>query len=147
MHLQEEKALLKQIKKDPQAFSFLYDQYYTPIFAYALRRTGQYELARDIAAETFLKAFQKINAFQWRSISVSAWLYRIATNEVNLYFRGSRYIPSSIDDAGLYLPYEEGIETEAALAKAFSEHREFTAIQQQLLRLDIKYQEIISLRQ
>jgi len=147
MHLQEEKALLKQIQKDPQAFSILYDHYYTPIFAYVLRRLGQYELARDITAETFLKAFQKINSFQWREIPVSTWLYRIATNEMNLYFRNSKYKPSSIEDLNLYLPYEEGIETEkAALAKAFRENKEFMAVQQHLLRLDIKYQEVISLR-
>lgn len=147
MHLQEEKALLRQIKTDPQAFSILYDHYYTPIFAYVLRRLARYEPARDITAETFLKAFQKINAFQWREISISAWLYRIATNEMNLYFRSSKYKPASIDNMKIYLPYEEGIETEkAALAKAFRENKEFTAVQQQLLRLDIKYQEVISLR-
>lgn len=147
MHLQEEKDLLRRIKRDPQAFSVLYDAYYMPIFAYVLRRLGQYELARDVTAETFLKAFQKINAFQWRNIPVSTWLYRIATNEVNLYFRGSKYRPSSIEEANLYLPYEEGIETEkAALEQAFKEHKEFTIIQQQLFKLDIKYQEVIALR-
>jgi len=147
MHLQEEKALLKQIQKDPQAFSILYDHYYTPIFAYVLRRLGQYELARDITAETFLKAFQKINSFQWREIPVSTWLYRIATNESLSFLRNSKYKPSSIEDLNLYLPYEEGIETEkAALAKAFRENKEFMAVQQHLLRMDIKYQEVISLR-
>jgi RNA polymerase sigma-70 factor (ECF subfamily) len=66
---------------------------------------------------------------------------------MNLYFRGSKYKPSSIHDVHIYLPYEEGIETEkAALAKAFQENKEFMAVQQQLLRMDIKYQEVISLR-
>ena len=147
MHLEEEKELLRQSKKDPQAFSILYDHHYTPIFAYALRRIGQYELARDVTAETFLKAFQKINAFEWRNIPLSAWLYRIATNEINLCFRAEKYKPSALEDANIYLPYEEGIETEkAALAKAFQENKEFMTIQQQLLDLDIKYQEVISLR-
>lgn len=79
------------------------------------------------------------------NIPVSTWLYRIATNEINLYFRRNKYKPSALED--IHLVYEEGIETEkAALAKAFRENKEFMVIQQQLLRIDIKYQEVISLR-
>jgi len=145
----DEKELLIRIRKDPQLFSVLYDRYYTPIFAYVFRRLGNYESARDLTAESFLKAFQKINSFQWRAISVSSWLYRIATNEINNYFRKSKYKPSRLEDIQLHqhLQYEEGLETEkASLEKAFRENREFTTVQQQLLLLDISYQEIIALR-
>jgi RNA polymerase sigma factor (sigma-70 family) len=144
-----EKELLRQIKKDPQAFALIYDEYYNPIFSYAFRRLGDYDLARDVTAETFLKAYQKIGVFEWRNIPISAWLFRIATNEINLYFRHSKYSPARIDDTGLHLhlPYEEGIETEkAALEKALQENKEFLMVQTQLLRLDLKYQEVIALR-
>ena len=149
MRLEHEKALIMRIKKDPNAFSRIYDDYYTPIFAYVFRRLGDYELAKDVTAETFLKAFQKIGRFQWRDIPVSTWLYRIASNEVNIYFRRPKYKPSYTADVNLhlYLPYEEGIETEkAALEKAFKESKEFATIQQQLLMMDTKYQEVIALR-
>jgi RNA polymerase sigma-70 factor, ECF subfamily len=149
MHSEEEKELLQRIKKDPQAFAVLYDRYYNPLFAYVFRRLGVYETARDITAEVFLKAFHKIGQFEWRSIPVSAWLYRIASNEINLSFRQSKYKPRFIEDVNLhqYLQHEDGVETEkAALEKAFLENKEFVAVQRALLQLDAKYQEVIALR-
>jgi RNA polymerase sigma-70 factor, ECF subfamily len=149
MHSEDEKELLRRIKKDAQQFAVLYDRYYNPIFAYVFRRLANYETSRDITAEVFLKAFHKIGQFEWRSIPLSAWLYRIASNEINLSCRKSKYKPSFIDDVNLhaYLQYENGIETErAALEKAFSENKEFVAVQRALLQLDHKYQEVIALR-
>lgn len=149
MHLPDEKELLKRIRTDPQAFSILYDHHYNSIFAYIFRRLGHYETARDIAAETFLKAFQHIGRFQWKSIPLSSWLFRIASNEINAYLRKSKYKPTCLEDMALrfYLSYEEGIETEkASLEKAFRENEEFVTVQQQLLQLDLKYQEVIALR-
>ena len=149
MTADEEKELLKLINKDPQAFAVLYDNYYNPIFSYVFRRLGNYDLSKDITAETFLKAVQKIGSFTWRGIPISAWLYRIASNEINLYLRHKKYIPENIDDIGLryFLQYEEGIETEkAALEKAMQEHKQFAEVQQQLTQLNVKYQEVIALR-
>ena len=149
MHLPNEKELVRRIKNDPQTFAIVYDAYYTAIFAYIFRRLGNYELAKDVTAETFLKAYQNIATFYWRNISLSSWLYRIATNETNQCFRKSKYKPSCIEDINLhlYLPYEEGVETEkASLEKAFQENQEFVTIQQQLTLLDTKYQEVIALR-
>ncbi len=149
MPLSNEKELVKRIKKDPQAFALIYDEHYHSIFSYVFRRLGNYDLAKDVTAETFLKAYQKIGVFQWRNIPISAWLFRIATNEINLYFRHSKYSPECLDDTNLYLhlPYEEGIETEkAALEKTLQENNEFLMIQKQLLELDTKYQEVIALR-
>jgi RNA polymerase sigma-70 factor (ECF subfamily) len=67
MHL-DEKELLQQIRDDPQLFALIYDNHYNAIFSYAFRRLANYDLARDITAECFLKAYQKINSFAWRNI-------------------------------------------------------------------------------
>jgi len=145
----EEKELLKLINKDPQAFAVLYDNYYNPIFAYAFRRLANYDLSKDITAETFLKAFLKIGSFVWRGIPISAWLYRIASNEINLYLRNKKYTPANINDAGLrnFFQYEEGIETEkAALEQAMKEYKQFSDVQKHLSHFDLKYQEVIALR-
>ena len=145
----EEKELLRQIKKDPQIFGLLYDEYYNPIFSYVFRRLGIYDLSKDITAETFLKAYQKIGSFVWRGIPVSAWFYRIASNEINIYLRQKKYHPSYFDDAGLrdVLAYDEGIETEkAALENTLKENKAFLQIQEGLKLLDAKYGEVIALR-
>jgi RNA polymerase sigma-70 factor, ECF subfamily len=91
MDLDEERELVRQAQKDPDAFAELYDVYYPKIFGYVLRRSANLEAAQDITSETFLKALRKLWQFQWRSISFSFWLYKIATNEVNQYFRKAEY--------------------------------------------------------
>ena len=148
MPLDHEEELIRRVKQDPQAFAFVYDQHYHSIFSYVFRRLANYEAARDVTAETFLKGFQKIDAFEWRSIPISAWLFRIATNEINLFFRQAKYRPACLDtNLHRYLRYEEGVETEkAALEQALKESNDFLMIQKQLLDLDTKYQEVIALR-
>ncbi len=147
MQPENEKELLKRIKKDPQAFALIYDEHYNAIFSYVFRRLGNYDIAKDVVAESFLKAFQKIGSFEWKNVPISAWLYRIATNEINLHFRQSKKNQTGDLDISLYLPYEPGIETEkAALEKALAELQEFLVIQKQLLLLDAKYQDVIALR-
>lgn len=89
MNPEQEKALIEQCRADPAAFGQVFDSWYKPVFGYVMRRTADYDVSKDIAAETFLKAFLKINTFRWRGISLSAWLYRIATNELNQYYRSS----------------------------------------------------------
>ena len=144
-----ERELLRQIKKDPQVFALIYEQHYNAIFSYAFRRLANYDLARDITAECFLKAFQKIDSFAWRNIPVSAWLFRIATNEINSYFRNSKkYAAGFLNETYLFhMPYDEGVEREKeAMQKALEETREFSTIQKHLSNLDVKYQEVIALR-
>lgn len=96
MDPKKETLLIEQCRTDPAAFGQVFDIWYIPVFGYIMRRTADYDLSKDIAAETFLKAFLKINNFQWRGISLSAWLYRIATNELNQFYRNNRYKPQSL---------------------------------------------------
>ena len=83
----DETDLLDRIRQQPGSFSELFQLYYKQIFGYVFRRTGNFDDTADIAADTFLKAFRHIHNFKYNGISVKVWLYRIATNELNLYFR------------------------------------------------------------
>ncbi|GFP40212.1 RNA polymerase sigma factor, partial [Candidatus Hakubella thermalkaliphila] len=102
----EEKELVARARHNPEAFGRLYDQNYRAILNYILRRTGDVELAQDITAETFVKALSNMGRFQWQGISFSAWLYRIATNEIARYFRKGAYQTVSME----YLREEQGFE-------------------------------------
>jgi len=83
--------LLANIKTNPADFSELFKLYYKPIFGYILRRTCDFDDTADIAADTFFKAFRHINNFSYKGIPVKVWLYRIATNEVNIYNRDKMF--------------------------------------------------------
>ncbi|MCE5300834.1 MAG: sigma-70 family RNA polymerase sigma factor, partial [Spirochaetia bacterium] len=94
-----ERQLIECAKKDPQAFGLLYDKYYDRILRYAMYRTGSAEAGRDITSETFFKALKHIGSFRWKGFPFSSWLYRIAGNEIKMYFRKKSYEPVSFEAA------------------------------------------------
>ena len=145
----DEADLLDRIRNRPESFAELFKMYYQPIFGYIIRRTGSFDDSADIAAETFLKAFQYIHRYRYRGIAVKVWLYRIATNEINLYFRNklkhnSIFERIDIEDKKIFEDYlaEDRKEIEAELQK----HEQFLTIQMELKKLPVKYQEVIALR-
>ncbi len=91
--IQEELAWVERAKRNPEHFQYLYEKYAQAIFYFVFRRTNEAEVAEDITSQTFLKALEKLHTFQDRGVPFSAWLYKIATNEVNLYYRKSQTIP------------------------------------------------------
>jgi len=151
MDLSEEKELVRQAQKAPDAFAKLYDQYYPKIFGYILRRTANLEAAQDITSETFFNALRKLWQFRWRNISFSSWLYKIATNEINQYFRKAEYKKSlsleELQEQGFepissHDPESELIEAQEQL----KQYQDFLEIQGKIVRLPAKYQEVIALR-
>lgn len=146
-----EQTLLREIKDDPRKFGEIYDAFYGRIFAYAFRRTTNYDAARDIAAETFLKAYAGIGKFTWRNISILSWLYRIAINELNRYLNSRRYSPESLnriqEEYGFDITDHTNAETERILLEEeLAKHRDFVKMNDRIKKLDMKYQEVISLR-
>jgi len=60
MDLEREKELVERAKKDTEAFGELYEQYYSKIFSYVLRRTARIEIAQDVTSEVFFKALKNL---------------------------------------------------------------------------------------
>ena len=149
--MDEEQVLVAKAKKDPAAFGRLYDHYQPQIFNYIYRRTGDFELANDMTSEVFLKAYTKVWTFRWQQISIKAWFYRIATNEVKMYFRKNDYRPASLDALRTATGFEvtdtgHFLEEKMAAEQKMQEHQKFIAIQAVLKTLPVKYQEVIALR-
>lgn len=74
-------------KLDPAQFDVLYEKYYKSIFVFIYRRTGNEDLSADITSQVFLKALLNIKKYEFKGVPFSAWLFRIAFNEINMYFR------------------------------------------------------------
>ena len=144
---QQEKKLIEMAQQNPADFQHLFNKYYDTIFNYALRRTGDVYLADDVAANTFLKAFDQIKNYQWRGISFSAWLYRIATNEVAQGYRKSkRTIPLSSEIA---VRLKDDRSSDSALLEAedlIARNEKFKQIHAAISCLKIKYQTALTLR-
>ena len=147
MELEEQRQLVEKAKNDMLAFGELYEQYYSPILGYILRRTGRWEIAQDITSEVFYKALNNLHQFRWRDVPFSSWLYRIAGNEVVNYFRNNHNhssldnISDSISDPDSTVE-NEIIEAEAEIKR----HEDYLALHESISKLPAKYQEVITLR-
>jgi RNA polymerase sigma-70 factor (ECF subfamily) len=60
------------------------------IFRFLLKRHCELTLAEEITAQTFLKAITNIKSFHYREGGFSSWLYKIALNESNSYYRKNK---------------------------------------------------------
>lgn len=65
--------------RDPQYWGTLYEKYRQPTFLLCMRIVRNVEEAKDLAAETFIKAFEHLERFK-PGHPFLPWLSRIATN-------------------------------------------------------------------
>ena len=145
--MQNERHIIEKARTHPEAFGQLYDAYYPKIFGYLFRITGDYFVACDISSETFLKAWLHLGSFHWKGISISSWLFKIATNELNQYFRRKKYRPHLLTELSgtdwLSLNAQESAD-ETQVKRDFDD--EFRNVLQKLKSLPPKYQKVIALR-
>lgn len=151
MDLQEEKQLIERAKTDPLAFGELYDLYYSKIFNYILRRVGEAATATDITSDVFFKVMKNLAKFEWRGIPFSSWIYKIASNEINNYFRRKRFWFLSLDtlfeDHGFEVVDKGDLQEDYIEAqKQLERNEDFKQMQKLLKKLSQKYQEVIILR-
>ena len=152
MDKKSEKELVEEARRDPKAFGAIFDLYHVKILKYAAYRTGNAEAARDITSEAFFKTLNKLWQFKWSGASFSAWLYRIASNEVNMYFRSKKYEPSSLDelmekDPSYEAPSKSDLAAELEEAqKSIDRNSLFKLVHAELVKLPPAYQEALSMR-
>ncbi len=86
--MQDEESLIRRAQqRDQEAFAQLYEQHFDRIYRYVALRIGDKIEAEDMTQQVFLNALQSISSFKWKGIPVSAWLFRIAHNQVVDYLR------------------------------------------------------------
>src|SRR3990172_7012965 len=71
------------------AFVQLYQSYYTRVFAYVYSRVGNVELAKDLTAEAFERAYLKGHGLR-QAAAYQSWLFMIAKNIIMGHFRKQR---------------------------------------------------------
>jgi RNA polymerase sigma-70 factor, ECF subfamily len=136
----EERSLLLQLPKNPEAFLPLYQHYFPRVFGYVAYRVGSKQDAEDITADIFLRVIQSIGRFEYRGAgSFATWVYRIAHNAVQQFYRvQNRKQTVQIDDQ---------LESAGQLLDELLLHKEQVArLNRALCLLTPRRQEIISLR-
>ena len=90
---------LTQIQKaqnDPREFAPIYNRYYNEIFIYISRRVEDHDMVADITSKTFTNCLSSLHKFKYMGVPFSAWLYKIAINEVRQFFRQRKNLPRMV---------------------------------------------------
>jgi len=86
--VQDEESLVRRAQQhDQEAFAQLYETNFDKIYRYVTLRIGNRTEAEDVTQQVFLNALRSISSFKWKGTPFSAWLFRIAHNQVVDYLR------------------------------------------------------------
>ncbi len=78
---------VQRAQQNPAHFRGLYERYHEPIFRFIFKRTVDEVLSGDLTAQVFLKALQNLSNYAYKGVPFSAWLFRIASNEIAQHYR------------------------------------------------------------
>jgi RNA polymerase sigma-70 factor (ECF subfamily) len=89
--VQDEENLVRRAQQnDQEAFAQLYEEYFDRIYRYITLKIGDAVEAEDLTQQVFLNSLRSISSFRWKGRPFSAWLYRIAHNQVVDHLRKKR---------------------------------------------------------
>src|SRR5207248_8104880 len=126
---------------EPEAFAGLFDRHFDAVHGYAQRRVGP-DLADEIAAETFTRAFDRRRSFDAEREDARPWLLGIAANLLRRHWRTERRrLAAYARSAPVGSPATEspGIEVVAALDSLSKDERETLFL---YAVADLSYEEI-----
>ncbi|GAB4131594.1 MAG: sigma-70 family RNA polymerase sigma factor [Bacteroidia bacterium] len=94
-----EEAEIEAARGNPAKFAPLYDRYYERILRFVYQRVETKDDAYDITSQVFMAALENLSKYKSQGVPFSAWLFRIAINELNRFYRKSNVrLAVSIDD-------------------------------------------------
>ncbi len=126
--MEEPEAVSRMRAGDVRAFAEMVREFQAPIVRYLFRLTGDEELARDLAQDTFVQAYGSLVRTR-PGLSLKAWLYRIATNNALRHFRRKALLS--------FEPFDEGRHGDAGSDTA-QEAADREAVRQALLKVPEK---------
>ena len=91
----QDEVIRRAQRGDQAAFALIVDTYQTPIFNYILRTVGDRGLAEDLTQEVFLRVYQSLPRFSFRS-KFTTWLFQVTKNRVLDELRASERRPRSV---------------------------------------------------
>jgi RNA polymerase sigma-70 factor (ECF subfamily) len=141
---------IKRAKKDVSAFDYLYQKYFPKINNFVYHRVFDDGIRHEIVSNVFYKAMLKIkqfSIFDSKQSNFSAWLYRIAINEINQYYRNcKREGKISAAVKWNFQDFQEDNETEVSYEKLYEKMKLLNQEEQTLLTLrffeKMRYKEI-----
>jgi RNA polymerase sigma-70 factor (ECF subfamily) len=138
--MESEKTLLAGLRDlDPQVISKIHEIYFPSVYRYAHYRTGDEEVAEDLASEAFIRLLEAVHAGRGPNTSLRGWLMGTISNLVNDYYRKVYNKPSH--------PLYEGLEAPNGNPESLSEKRtQHKILRWGLSKLTPDQQHVLALR-
>lgn len=137
--LTDEEMIRQYFSQQPnQCFETLYKRYVSKVYQRCLFITKDSEKAQDFTHDIFIKAFDKLDAFQQRS-SFSTWLNSIAYNYCADQLRLSKRLNTTPIDTGLEANLSESREL-------IMEEESIQVVRQAIASLSPKEQALLQLK-
>jgi RNA polymerase sigma factor (sigma-70 family) len=96
-----DEQLLLGTDRDPENFGVFYRRHERVVLGFFVRATGRGELAVDLAAETFARAFESRRSFDPRRGGARAWLYGVARHVLAASLERGRVEAAARDRLGM----------------------------------------------
>ncbi len=149
-------SVLMQSRAQPEVFASLYSELSPAILRYFAHQTRDAQVALDLTAETFAKAFENRARFRGSSGGEAAgWLWTIARNELRMYWRSRNVELAAIRRLGINRPeasddelqrIDELVTLEGARGKISEAFAALSPDQQEAIRMhvidELEYEEI-----
>ncbi len=87
----------KVLQGDTNAFAYLINKYKDMVYTIAIKIVKSHEDAEEVAQDSFLKAYEKLDSFKGNS-KFSTWLYTIVYRNSITKIRKKKVATSDIDD-------------------------------------------------
>lgn len=147
LQISEEIKDIEKARENPRAFSVLYTRYYRDIYLFVYKRVSDKEDTEDLVSHIFIKAMHHLPKYEFRGLPFSSWLFRIASNEVNLFFRRSKKIRCvSLENSGVERikeDLEENISIDTFILAAILEFLR----EEEVELLELRYFESLSVKE
>lgn len=139
--LEKENLLIDEAKSNPEKFAAIYDKYVEQIYRYVYRRVNDQATAEDLVSQTFYDALSHLKSYQFKGYPFSAWLYKIAHNNVLKWYRtSSRYQKVDLEEVA------ELKDESANLEQDLDVQEEGLGVREAMDRLEYEERELIRLK-
>lgn len=142
LHAPEDTEVIRHILAGASCdFEVLVLRYQDRILSMIMRQVGDEQVARDLAQETFVKAYTKLKSFR-RESSFGTWLVRIALNHTSNYLSSRQYREKKLQ---IEFDHERHPLPEGAEAERIEKEARIEAVRAAVSSLKEKFRDVLVL--
>lgn len=140
-----DKAILRSKQNDREAFAEVFDHFVDRIYRFIKYKISDQLAAEDILQEVFLKAWLGLPKLPEQDLNFSAWLYKIAGNTVNDYFRKQYRTPSMLSlESVAEVPDVQNAQD--ILNNSLDTSSDIASLKKAFNRLPVQYKQVLEIR-